>query len=64
MTPSHGSGEPGPCGWLKDKFGLSWQITPEMPYDDDLERSGRALAAILKMKKIDLATVMRAFEGK
>ena len=51
-------GEEGPCGWLKDKFGLSWQIVPtalpELLGDPDKEKSQRVMAAMLKMKKIDI----------
>ena len=61
-------GQESQCGWLKDKFGLSWQITPtalmEMIQDKDPEKSGRALAAMLKMKKLDLPTLRRAYEGR
>ncbi|MEZ4671109.1 MAG: VOC family protein [Anaerolineae bacterium] len=60
-------GEEGPCGWLKDKFGLSWQIVPtalgQMLGDPDQEKSNRALQAMLKMKKIDVAVLRQAFEG-
>lgn len=49
-------GEEGPCGWLKDRFGLSWQIVPkrliELLADPDAERSQRVMAAMLEMKKI------------
>src|SRR5919202_1533477 len=52
-------GEEGPCGWLKDKFGLSWQIIPkrlnELLGDPDRERSRRAMEAMLKMRKLDVA---------
>jgi predicted 3-demethylubiquinone-9 3-methyltransferase (glyoxalase superfamily) len=61
-------GEPGPCGWLKDRFGLSWQITPKelnaMLEDPDTEAAGRAMEAMLQMGKIDVAACRRAFEGK
>jgi len=57
-------GEEGQCGWLKDKFGLSWQIVPsrliELLQDPDREKSQRAMAAMLKMKKIEIAYVERA----
>jgi len=57
-------GEEGQCGWLKDKFGLSWQIVPsrliELLQDPDREKSQRAIAAMLKMKKIEIAYVERA----
>ena len=59
-------GEEGPCGWLKDKFGLSWQIVPtrlpELLGDPDQEKSQRVMAAMLKMKKIDIAELERAAE--
>jgi predicted 3-demethylubiquinone-9 3-methyltransferase (glyoxalase superfamily) len=55
------------CGWLKDKFGLSWQVFParllEMLRDPDREKADRAMSAMLKMSKIDLATIERAYAG-
>lgn len=61
-------GEEGPCGWLKDKYGLSWQITPtallEAINDPDQAKAKRAMGAMMKMKKIDIAEVRRAAEGK
>ena len=58
-------GEPGPCGWLKDKFGLSWQVVParliEMLEDPDRQRAGRAMEAMLQMTKIDIPTLERAY---
>jgi predicted 3-demethylubiquinone-9 3-methyltransferase (glyoxalase superfamily) len=58
-------GEKGRCGWLKDKFGLSWQIIPtalpEMLQDEDPEKAGRVLQAMLRMDKIDIATLKRAY---
>ena len=55
------------CGWLKDKFGLSWQVVPtvlsEMMSDPDKKKAGRAMEALLKMKKLDIAALRRAFEG-
>lgn len=57
-------GEESMCGWLKDKFGLSWQIIPnalmEMLGDPDPEKAARATQAMLKMRKIDLAELQRA----
>ncbi|HEV2177179.1 MAG TPA: VOC family protein [Terriglobia bacterium] len=54
------------CGWLKDKFGLSWQIVPtaliEMLQDKDAERSKRVMQAMLKMKKIDIKCLKQAYE--
>ena len=56
------------CGWLKDKFGFSWQIVPaameEMLASGDRERMGRVTAAFLKMKKFDIAKLTEAYEGK
>ena len=60
-------GEEGPCGWLKDRYGLSWQIVPtrltELLTDPDPGRAQRAMKAMLEMKKIDIATLERAAEG-
>ncbi len=57
-------GEEGPCGWLKDKFGLSWQIIPErlgeLLGDPDREKAQRVMAAMLKMKKIEVPELERA----
>jgi predicted 3-demethylubiquinone-9 3-methyltransferase (glyoxalase superfamily) len=54
------------CGWLKDKYGLSWQIVPrpllEMLNDPDAKKSQRVMAAMLKMKKIEIETLKRAYE--
>jgi predicted 3-demethylubiquinone-9 3-methyltransferase (glyoxalase superfamily) len=56
------------CGWCKDKFGMSWQIIPtrlgELLTDPDTEKSNRAMQAMMKMHKIDVAELERAFEGK
>ena len=56
------------CGWLQDKYGLSWQITPsiliELLQDKDAGRAHRAMKAMLQMKKIDIATLQRAAEGE
>ena len=55
------------CGWLKDKYGLSWQVVPtvlvEMMKDPDKEKAGRVMEALLQMKKLDIAELERAFEG-
>lgn len=55
------------CGWLKDKYGLSWQIIPrmigELMSNADPEKSQRAMKALLQMKKIDLAGLRRAYDG-
>jgi len=60
-------GEEQPCGWLKDKFGLSWQVVPsilpEMLTDPDPAKSGRAMLALLQLKKFDIAELKRAFAG-
>ncbi len=57
-------GEEGPCGWLKDKYGLSWQVIPnvldELIGDPDPERSQRAMKAMLGMRKIEIAELQRA----
>jgi predicted 3-demethylubiquinone-9 3-methyltransferase (glyoxalase superfamily) len=56
------------CGWLKDKFGLSWQIIPnalpKLLTDPDAAKAGRVLQAMLQMKKIDVAKLQQAYEGK
>ncbi len=56
------------CGWLKDKYGFSWQIIPKALGDyvsgPDKEKSGRALQAMLKMKKIDVEEIRKAYEGE
>lgn len=58
-------GEEGPCGWLKDKYGLSWQVNPtilgEMLSDPDHEKAKRVMGAMLKMKKIDIAALKKAY---
>jgi predicted 3-demethylubiquinone-9 3-methyltransferase (glyoxalase superfamily) len=58
-------GEESMCGWLKDKYGLSWQITPtvlgEMLADKDPKKAERVMAAMLKMKKIDIPTLKKAY---
>jgi predicted 3-demethylubiquinone-9 3-methyltransferase (glyoxalase superfamily) len=55
------------CGWLKDKYGVSWQIVPRvlsaMLTDPDHEKSGRAMKAMLNMKQLDIAALERAFAG-
>jgi predicted 3-demethylubiquinone-9 3-methyltransferase (glyoxalase superfamily) len=60
-------GEEGPCGWLKDKYGLSWQINPtvlgEMLSDPDPEKSKRVMEAMLKMKRIDIEGLRKAHQG-
>ncbi|MEU6994611.1 VOC family protein [Streptomyces sp. NPDC046465] len=60
-------GEEGPCGWLKDKYGLSWQVVPvvlgELIADPDPGRSQRAMQAMLGMKKLDIAALRAAADG-
>lgn len=59
-------GEQGPCGWLKDRYGLSWQIVPtalgQMLQDEDPKRAERVMATMLQMKKIDIHTLQQAYE--
>ena len=56
------------CGWLKDKFGLSWQIVPQILFkllaDKDRKKAGRVMDAMLKMKKIDIAGLKRAYANR
>jgi predicted 3-demethylubiquinone-9 3-methyltransferase (glyoxalase superfamily) len=56
------------CGWLKDRFGVSWQIVPEelddMLMDADRVKAERAMGAMMKMKKLDIAALRKAFDGK
>jgi len=56
-------GEPGPCGWLKDKYGLSWQIVPAAldEWMKDAKAAERVMEAILKMKKLDIKTLKEAY---
>ncbi|HUR81835.1 MAG TPA: VOC family protein [Thermoanaerobaculia bacterium] len=62
-----GGGEPGQCGWLKDRFGLSWQIVPsvlpKLMTQSDPEKQRKVGAAMMKMKKIDIAALEQAAEG-
>ena len=57
-------GQEGPCGWLKDKYGLSWQIIPtrlgELLQDEDADRANRVMKAMLQMGKIDIETLEKA----
>ena len=61
-----GGGAPSQCGWLKDKFGLSWQIIPsalvELMSDPDPEKASRVMQAMLQMKKIDINGLKRAYD--
>ena len=60
-------GEKGPCGWLKDRFGLSWQVVPtvleELVRDADREKSQRVMATMMQMRKIEIEPLIRAAEG-
>jgi predicted 3-demethylubiquinone-9 3-methyltransferase (glyoxalase superfamily) len=62
-----GGGEESQCGWLKDRFGLSWQVVPrqlnEMLQSSDGDAAKRAMEAMLKMQKLDVAKLREAFEG-
>jgi len=62
-----GGGEPGMCGWLKDKYGLSWQVVPrilgELMTDEDREKAKRVTEAMLSMRKIEIPELQRAYEG-
>jgi predicted 3-demethylubiquinone-9 3-methyltransferase (glyoxalase superfamily) len=61
-------GQPSQCGWLKDKFGLSWQIIPSalgrLMHDEDPARAGRVMQAMLQMQKIDIRKLKQAYEGE
>ena len=61
-------GAPIACGWLKDKYGFHWQVTPTvlLKYinDQDKAKAGRAMAAMMQMVKIDVAAIQRAYEGR
>jgi predicted 3-demethylubiquinone-9 3-methyltransferase (glyoxalase superfamily) len=60
-------GEEGPCGWLKDRYGLSWQVVPagmdELFADSDPQRAQRAMEAMFKMRKLDVAALRAAADG-
>jgi predicted 3-demethylubiquinone-9 3-methyltransferase (glyoxalase superfamily) len=60
-------GQPGPCGWLKDRFGVSWQVVPtelgSLLGDPDPEKAARAMKAMLSMGKLDIAELERAHAG-
>jgi predicted 3-demethylubiquinone-9 3-methyltransferase (glyoxalase superfamily) len=62
-----GGGQEGPCGWLKDKFGLSWQVVPacipRMMSDPDPEKPKRVMNAFMQMKKLDIPALEKAFRG-
>ena len=61
-------GEEVQCGWLKDRFGVSWQVVPtvlvELLQDKDPERSSRVMSAMLKMKKLDIDSLQKAHQGR
>lgn len=61
-------GQEGPCGWLKDKFGVSWQVVPsaipKMMTDLDRAKSARVMNAFMTMKKLDIAAIERAYAGE
>ena len=60
-------GEPSECGWLKDKYGVSWQVVPrvlnELLKDPDLERAGRVMRRMLQMQKLDVAELQAAYDA-
>jgi predicted 3-demethylubiquinone-9 3-methyltransferase (glyoxalase superfamily) len=62
-----GIGEKGPCGWLTDRYGVSWQVVPtrlnELIADPDPVRSGRVVQAMLKMGKLDVKLLEKAYHG-
>ena len=61
-------GQKGQCGWLKDKFGLSWQVVPsaliELLRDEDATKSARVMAVMMQMTKLEIAALKRAFDGQ
>ncbi|MEV5439272.1 VOC family protein [Streptomyces sp. NPDC052682] len=65
---TEGGGEPGPCGWLKDRYGVSWQVVPkrltDMIGDPDQDKAARAMKAMLSMSKLDLAALEKAYAGE
>jgi predicted 3-demethylubiquinone-9 3-methyltransferase (glyoxalase superfamily) len=64
---SEGGGSEGPCGWVKDKYGLAWQVVPlgidDLFADSDPERADRAMKAMLTMGKLDIEELRRAADG-
>lgn len=62
------NGQEGPCGWLKDRYGVSWQVVPavlpEMLMDPDAEKAERVTKAFMQMKKFDVAALKRAHAGE
>jgi predicted 3-demethylubiquinone-9 3-methyltransferase (glyoxalase superfamily) len=65
---TEGGGEPGPCGWLKDRYGLSWQVVPDklidMISDPDQEKASRTTKAFMAMSKFDIAALEKAYAGE
>ena len=65
---TEGGGQEGHCGWLKDKFGMSWQVTaavlPKMMTDPDGRKTARVMDAFMTMKKLDVAAIERAYAGR
>jgi predicted 3-demethylubiquinone-9 3-methyltransferase (glyoxalase superfamily) len=65
---TEGGGEGGPCGWVKDRYGVSWQVVPtrllDMAADPDEEKAARATKAMLGMGKLDLAALEKAYAGE
>src|SRR3954447_10184011 len=65
---TEGGGEPGPCGWLKDRYGLSWQVVPDrlidMISDADQEKAARTTKAFMAMSKFDIAALDKAYAGE
>lgn len=61
-------GEPGPCGWLKDRYGVSWQVVPKVLLDmvasTDQDSSSRAMKAMMAMGKLDIAALEKAYAGE
>ncbi|MEU6366882.1 VOC family protein [Streptomyces sp. NPDC046931] len=64
---TEGGGEPGPCGWLKDRYGLSWQVVParliELISDPDPEKAARTTQVMMTMSKLDIAALEKAYAG-
>jgi predicted 3-demethylubiquinone-9 3-methyltransferase (glyoxalase superfamily) len=64
---TEGGGKPGQCGWLKDKFGVSWQIVPtaliEMATSKELEKSQRMMRVLMRMTKLDIAALKKSYDG-
>ncbi|MEU6812541.1 VOC family protein [Streptomyces sp. NPDC046831] len=65
---TEGGGRPGPCGWLKDRYGVSWQVIPDglvdMIGDPDPEKAARTTRAMLAMGKLDIAALKKAYAGE